>query len=56
MSQIKFGKRYAAALHGNAKRTSAVRALAVPDERFRMGLLIATGVLTGFVIAAIECL
>ncbi len=56
MDQIKFGKRYAVALQVAGKRESAARAIADTDERLRLGLLIAAGVVTGFVIAAIECL
>ncbi len=56
MSQIKFGKRYATALQGDEKRPGVARAIADTEERLRLGILIVTGVVTGFVIAAIECL
>ncbi len=56
MGQNTFGKRYAIALQGAGKRDGAARPIADTDERLRLGLLIATGVVTGFVIAAIECL
>ena len=55
MGQIKFGKRYAVA-QGDSKRAGVARVLADTDERVRLGILIVTGVVTGFVIAAIECL
>jgi len=56
MSQIKFGKRYAVALQGDSKRAGMARAISDTDERVRLGILVVTGVVTGFVIAAIECL
>ncbi len=54
--QVKFGKRYAVTLQGDGKRADVARIIADTDERLRLGLLIVTGVVTGFVIAAIECL
>ncbi len=56
MSQNTFGKRYAVALQGAGKRAGMARTIANTDERLRLGMLIVTGVVTGFVIAAIECL
>ncbi len=56
MGQNTFGKRYAVALQGAGKRDATARATAGTDERLRLGLLIAMGIVTGFVIAAIECL
>jgi hypothetical protein len=52
--QVKFGKRYAVAQPGDGKRAGAT--VAAADEPLRLALLIVTGVVTGFVIAAIECL
>ena len=54
--QVKFGKRYAVALLVDGKRADVTRIIADTDERLRLGIMIVTGVVTGFVIAAIECL
>ena len=56
MGQNTFGKRYVVALQAAGKRAGVARAIADSDERLRLGVLIATGMVTGFVIAAIECL
>ena len=56
MGQNTFGKRYAVTLQGAGKRAAMARAIGDTDERLRLGILIVTGVVTGFVIAAIECL
>ena len=50
MKQIRFGRRREVALE-------SARAAATGDyEWLRLGMLIATGIVTGFVAAAIECL
>ncbi len=56
MGQNTFGKRYAVARQSAGQRTATARAVTDADERLRLGVLIVTGVVTGFVIAAIECL
>lgn len=60
MNQIKFGQRYAEtphALRRTARDGQAMAATATPDDDWpRLGLMIAASMLTGFVVAAIECL
>ncbi len=54
MKQIRFGKRYAVVQNGT--RTVSARAESAGDDRLRFGMLVITGIVTGFVVAAIECL
>ena len=54
MRQIKFGKRYAVVQDGT--RPASARVAPAGDDRLRFGMLVITGVVTGFVVAAIECL
>jgi len=57
MGQIKFGNRYGVASKpGRPDVRVGARVAVIGDERLRLGVLILTGVVTGFVAAAIECL
>jgi len=57
MGQIKFGNRYGVASKpGRPDVRIGARVAVIGDERLRLGVLILTGVVTGFVAAAIECL
>jgi len=57
MNQIKFGQRYDVTPQAPRRDGRAIAASVPQDDNWlRLGVMIAAGMLTGFVIAAIECL